>query len=105
MDKIKEILHIPRSNKKLLTLLRNRIQRTQEVKTGMCFEIVYMAFNDEISPAECEKIGQYLDYHKQNHPSGCWFEPNKIEPRINWLNEQIELLAAQSFSWSKIFNY
>ncbi len=78
-----------RTEKKLLKLLKDNIFLMGD--RGMCTAISLMYKKNIITSEERFKLRIYLKNKKPKEKwgSGFWFEPGKIEPRINWLNKQL----------------
>lgn len=84
-----------RTEKELLILLRNELPGRIIEAGGMCIAISFLRIDGLISFDEGLLLESYLN---KNDPdiryftSGYWWEDGELEPRINWLNEQIEKL-------------
>lgn len=103
MTSIKKYLGINRSNKTLLRLLKERIEKNQAIKFDLTAEILYMVFEDRITQQECTQVSMYL-YERGIKNTGTSFTDKEFHEALNWLELQIELLDAQSFDLGKIFN-
>jgi hypothetical protein len=78
-----------RSDKQLLILLRDNIDR---LKTGLCFLIRELWYNDTITEKERDKLQYYISMHRPIAPKWehyYFWQPRNKEVRIKWLNEQI----------------
>ena len=88
----------PRSNKKLLKLLLTRIQKNKQVERGLCFEILCMFDQDELTYTEYDNVYWYISnnrptkgkhYDEVQKASAYFWEAGLIEPRITWLKYMI----------------
>lgn len=66
-------------------------------RMGLCYFIALLYKNDIISWKEKALL---YDYMEENKPISCssgsyWFEPGLVEPRVKWLEEQINIEAVK----------
>ena len=83
----------PRSIKKLLIVLKDQIKEKYS-NSGMCAEVNFLSFDNKITHKEAVKLLIYLKRNKPNNKT-FWFEPELLQPRLDWLNQQI------SKEWTK----
>jgi hypothetical protein len=77
-----------RTEKELFELMLTR----QDLFTdGLCCWVISMWAEEYITVPEC---GLLLNYLKASEPTKgmYWWKPCKIEPRIEWIKQQIEKL-------------
>lgn len=75
-----------RKIKVLLTLLKNDIINDAHFMS-MCYSLLSMFYRFDIVRQEYIKISKYLRKHKCIN--GFWFPMGEKQPRIEWLDEQI----------------
>ena len=81
-----------RSIKELLIVLRDNLKDYFDLYcNGMCLVIKELYWHDLISEEEESILTNYLEDNKPIDQM-YWFVPGEIEPRLEWLNQQIEKL-------------
>jgi hypothetical protein len=81
-----------RSIKELLIILK---KNKDSFETGLCMLIDDLKFAGIITPAEQNRLNNYID---KNHPKNYdyypyYWEKYKWRPRIIWINKQIKKLT------------
>lgn len=82
-----------RTTKELLILLRDKLHWYIKGCGGMCNTIACMYHDNVITSPENYLLRKYIGEKANNNE--FWFPRGELEPRINWLNEQIEKLNKQ----------
>ena len=84
-----------RDIKELLILLRDNLHGMDDWNDGMCVLLASLTRRDIITSDERLFIKRYLN---RNRPlvlyegGPYWFKPCEVQPRLDWLNEQIAKL-------------
>jgi len=85
-----------RTTKELLILLRGELPKMiKRFDCGMCLSITLLRKKRLMSYDEMILLFNYLNKNDPNIrylTTDYWWEDGELEPRINWLNEQIEKL-------------
>ena len=81
-----------RSEKELFELM---LEHKDFFSTGICDWIFELWITDLITLEEYSLITYYLDTYQVLNLSDClyWFPKGEIEPRIEWIKQQIEKLS------------
>lgn len=81
--------------KELLIKLRDFIiNQEPSIFRGMCGQISIMYYKDKITNLESIRLKDYIKSNKPNFVSSgvYWWDPGLKQPRIDWLNDQINKL-------------
>jgi len=85
-----------RTEKELLILLRDELPKMiKRFDCGMCLVITLLHKKRLMSYDEMKLLENYLIENDPNITyltTNYWWENGELEPRINWLNKQIETL-------------
>jgi hypothetical protein len=80
-----------RTTKELLELM---LTYSDLFSYGLCCASRKLWFDDLITDEEITLLRDYLnDYKQANNLSMYWWPEGQIQPRIDWINEQIKLLS------------
>lgn len=62
-------------------------------KFGMCLWIINLWINKIFQENELKLIHDYLEQNKPKNSRPHWFPIDELQPRIEWINQQIEKLS------------
>ena len=96
-----ELLAILRDNSRVTTTTSNNSIKIQTIENGLCEELKYINEQNIISNREHFLLLSYIHlfaprykYYNSWSPYYRW-EPKLWEPRLKWLNEQIEYIQPE----------
>ena len=78
-----------RTEKELFELM---LTRPDLFKTGICMWSFNLYVKRLITPDEHDLLDNYLELNSLRDDGYYWWEEGQIEPRIEWIKEQIEKL-------------
>lgn len=78
-----------RTEKKLLEIM---LLHQELFVTGLCSFVNALWFEDFINYKEKLLLERYLEENKPPIANPYWWKPGIIQPRIDWINEQIAKL-------------
>lgn len=91
-----------RKLKVLLTLLKDNIITANHF-ISMCHSLLNMFYRFKITFQEYIKVSSYLRKHK--YINGYWFPKGEKQPRIEWLDKQINKPWYLYFYYKKVKGY
>lgn len=74
------------------TLLKLMLENQHLFKHGLCMWLSRLYQADIISSKEYDKVTWYLEANEPANNPTYWFEKGDIQPRIEWINKQLEKL-------------
>jgi hypothetical protein len=79
----------PRSIKSLLMIL---LSESSNIKSGLCHLVDTLYDNGKISREETNKLLRFISANKPLNACAYYWKKGLIEPRVQWLEEQIKKL-------------
>ncbi len=86
------------NNRSILELLKFVLSTMDRFCFGLCVHIDYLYLNGHINKDERYSLTLYME---DNKPEGAdidnyWWPKGEKEPRLDWINKQIQILEKQS---------